>query len=373
MKNYPVPAAERTIHLLELLLQNPDGITAQDCLAHLDISRSGLFDLLRTLKALGYVESMEQRGLYRAGPRLLIWRSTVGSQSQDLLQSFYQEANRAELDETLALVIPADRELLVLGQVESSQFVRCSFDNEQTLPTETTAGTVLMEEPGGEVLRQGYRLERTNDLVELALPVCADGHTPQAALLLSAPAYRMTEEAVEAALAELRQMAARLSYRLGAQYYTPYQQPLSTQVEPAVPLSGLEMEAFLKGPWAARLACLRPDGSPHVVPVWHEWDGGAFFVVAWEGSRWGEYLLANPRLSLTIDEPWPPLRRVSVQGNAELLRQEDNGVHLSELLDRLSQRYLGQPLQPWLEQRTGSVFRILPERMRGWRGLKEAV
>ena len=36
-----------------------------------------------------------------------------------------------------------------------------------------------------------------------------------------------------------------------------------------------EMDAFLAGPWLARVACLKPDGAPYVVPVWYHWDGEA--------------------------------------------------------------------------------------------------
>ena len=229
-----------------------------------------------------------------------------------------------------------------------------------------------------EIQAQGYAYARSGESAELALPVCADGYKPEAALLVCAPAYRLNESILEKHLPDLREMAARLSYRLGAQVYAPFQSQDQPPVETTAALTEAEMRRFLAGPWAARLACLRPDGAPHVVPVWQEWDGKAFYVVAWQGSRWGEYLRQNPRLSLTVDEPWPPLRRVSAQGNAEALDQDglpdslDRLPALEKLLDRLSRRYLGEPLQPGLRQRTGTIFRIQPDWMRGWKGLQAA-
>ena len=41
-----------------------------------------------------------------------------------------------------------------------------------------------------------------------------------------------------------------------------------------------EVDEFLAEGRIARLGCLDADGWPYVVPVWHEWDGSAFWVVA---------------------------------------------------------------------------------------------
>ena len=90
----------------------------------------------------------------------------------------------------------------------------------------------------------------------------------------------------------------------------------------------------------ARLACIRPDGGPHVIPVWQEWDGEKFVVIAWQGSQWAEYVLQNPNVSLSVDEPWPPLRRVVARGKA--MKLPANSTTLDEILLRLSGRYLGQ-------------------------------
>lgn len=373
MEELPVPAAERTIRLIELLLQNPAGLTPSELLAQLDLSRSSLFDLLRTLKALGYVEQGENRGRYLPGPRLQAWHKSAAGSSQELLKAFYHEANQSSLDETLALIIPAAGGMLVLAQVESSRQVRSVLQSGQLLLNTSPTARLFEQPPPPEIQAGGYAFTRTGESAELALPVCANGTTPDALLLVSAPAYRLDEAILVKHLPELREMAARLSYRLGAQVYAPFQSQEQTPIEATAALTEADMRRFLAGPWAARLACLRPDGAPHVVPVWQEWDGTAFYVVAWQGSRWGEYLRLNPRISLTVDEPWLPLRRVSAQGNAEALDSDQLPGSLEKLLDRLSRRYLGEPLQPGLRQRTGVIFRIQPEWMRGWKGLQTAV
>ena len=44
-------------------------------------------------------------------------------------------------------------------------------------------------------------------------------------------------------------------------------------------MDAAEMNEFLAGPWIARIACLKPDGSPYIFPAWYHWDGVAFWLV----------------------------------------------------------------------------------------------
>lgn len=364
------PAVKRTIDLLEQLLQNPDGLSAQELQERTQISRSTMFADLRVLKELSYVEQADARSRYFPGPRLVAWqrRNPVGT--LDLTAAFQAEASALELEETLALILPAADNLLILAQQEAPRRVRSSFPVGHTISTDSCAAGLLFEPTGSAAVRAlGYHLQETGDTLELALPICPDGTHPEAALLLSAPRFRTSPTQITTYLESLREAAARLSYRLGAQVYIPFGRPSPPTIEPAQSMEPREIREFLRGPWAARLACLSPDGSPHVVPVWHEWDGQNFFVVAWQGSKWGEYLKTNPRVSLTVDEPWPPLRRVSVQGYAQILENSQANIQLPQLSERLSRRYLGKALHPTQEQRQGSLFRIQPDKIRGWRGL----
>jgi DNA-binding IclR family transcriptional regulator len=370
-QDLPVPAAGRTLQLLEFLLANPTGVTPQDFLAQLDITRSSLFALLQTLKTLGYVEQTELRGSYFPGPRLLAWRGVAWKDPQDLLTAFQQETASSPIDETMALAIPNPPNILLLAQRESAHHVRTSFETgRRYTPEEFAAGPILEPVPSDSVQDVGYHMQEGSESTELALPICEDGHHPTAALLLSAPRYRHSLESLLDYLPSLREMAARLSYRLGAPVYAPYKQPVLSKIEPTLPLSDEELSTFLQGPWVARLACIRPDGTPHVVPVWHEYDQSDFYVASWGGSKWADYLVANPRVSLTIDEPWPPLRRVSAHGLAQPLENDDLPGGIFAILNRLSQRFLGQPLSPEMASRPWQAFRIHTEQIRGWRGLR---
>jgi hypothetical protein len=140
-----------------------------------------------------------------------------------------------------------------------------------------------------------------------------------------------------------------------------------------------EIDAFLAGPWLARLACLRDDGWPYVVPVWYHWDSEAFWVVARKRSEWAHYIAADPRVSLVVDEPDPPIRKVICEGRAEIAEWGvgpylDNGK--TSIWNRIGEEHTGpRYLGARAAEYRGSVnvepcttIRIAPVRLTTWQG-----
>jgi Pyridoxamine 5'-phosphate oxidase len=140
-----------------------------------------------------------------------------------------------------------------------------------------------------------------------------------------------------------------------------------------------EMDEFLKGPWLARLACLKPDGSPYIVPTWYHWDGEAFWVVPRARSAWAEYMSRDPRVALVVDEPAPPIRKVICEGMAEVVETPvgpylENGE--KSIWNQIGEqhtgpRYLGEKAREY----RGSVnvepcwtFKIVPKKITTWQG-----
>lgn len=144
-------------------------------------------------------------------------------------------------------------------------------------------------------------------------------------------------------------------------------------------LNNQEIDDFLAEPWLARLACLKPDGRPYVVPVWYHWDGEAFWLVARKKSEWALFIANDPRVSLVVDEPDPPIRKVICEGLAEVVEEPvgpilDNGQ--SSIWNRIGSehtgpRYLGEKSSEYRSSVNTEpcwTFKICPEKLVTWQG-----
>ena len=102
-----------------------------------------------------------------------------------------------------------------------------------------------------------------------------------------------------------------------------------------------ELAAFLRRPLVAGLTTLRPDGSPHTTPVWHEYDGSSFRCIMGDQSVKARNVRRDHRVSLCIATHQEPYAYVLMDGTAEL---SDIGV--DELAHSLSVRYVGAERGP---------------------------
>ncbi|MBN1266577.1 MAG: pyridoxamine 5'-phosphate oxidase family protein [Anaerolineales bacterium] len=365
-----VPTADKTLQVLEIIRQQ-SSTSIQSLLSQIDISRSSLYALLHTLKTIGYIEQRGIRGNYQPGPRLVSWSHTSPVEPQDLLTAFYQEIATLPLDETTALIRLAHGELITLAQIESSQTVRVVLDSGQKVPAGLSSLAAILDYSSTKsVPADGFLLSDAGGILAIGLPVCRDGIHPDAALVLCAPCSRHTGDDLLTILPELREMAARLSYRLGAQVYSPYHENTPRPLPFTQVLSKSDIDDFLQRPWAARLACVRPDGTPHVVPVWHQWDGESLYLLAWPDSHWASYLSANPSVSITIDEPWSPHRRVSIRGKARQLREEELPQAKKEFMEQFFLHYLRHSIPPESPAWQADPFQVKPVTISGWIGLQ---
>ncbi|MGB4137110.1 MAG: pyridoxamine 5'-phosphate oxidase family protein [Microbacterium sp.] len=139
-------------------------------------------------------------------------------------------------------------------------------------------------------------------------------------------------------------------------------------------LESEELATFLGEGLIARLACLDENGWPYIVPCWHEWDGEAFWVVARKRSRWAEYLAANERAAITVDED-ERQRKVVAQVRATVVEQPNLGGAWVPIAERMSVRYLGpngpKYLEPTLDKPRW-LIRLDPISMQTWQGVEWA-
>ncbi len=105
-------------------------------------------------------------------------------------------------------------------------------------------------------------------------------------------------------------------------------------------MSERERLRFLsEGTRTGKLATVRSDGSPHVVPIWFVLDDdGALVFNVDGGSLKAKALQRDPRVSLCVDDETPPFAFVLLEGTAEVSYDVDEMLPWST---RIGARYMG--------------------------------
>jgi general stress protein 26 len=100
-----------------------------------------------------------------------------------------------------------------------------------------------------------------------------------------------------------------------------------------------QIDKFLAGPNIARVATVRKNGAPFVVPVWYEWDGKDCYIVGRESSSWIENIEHEHRVTILIDTDVYPTRKVVFEGEAEIVgRSTEDWVGIGK---KMVKKYVG--------------------------------
>jgi PPOX class probable F420-dependent enzyme len=130
---------------------------------------------------------------------------------------------------------------------------------------------------------------------------------------------------------------------------------------PRVPVPA-EVDAFLREPNPAVVATLRPDGSPHTVPTWYDWEDCRVLLNMEDSRLRLGYMRRDPRVALTIlggEDGW--YSHVSLLGKIVSI---DDDEDLADI-DRLALRYTGKPFRTRDRKRVSAWLE--PERWHEWR------
>jgi hypothetical protein len=109
-----------------------------------------------------------------------------------------------------------------------------------------------------------------------------------------------------------------------------------------------------------------------VIPLWYEWANRCLWITASPDASWKIHIAEGKQVSLTVDEPWPPLRRTFIVGHAEPVANADIPGGLAGLRRPLAQIAGGQAAASRAEfQQTKGwqAFRIAPHKITGLQGL----
>jgi PPOX class probable F420-dependent enzyme len=106
----------------------------------------------------------------------------------------------------------------------------------------------------------------------------------------------------------------------------------------------------------AMLATTRPDGSPHVAPIWVDLDGDDVLFNTGADTVKGRNLAADPRVAISVQDDAPPYSFVTAFGTATLI--EDLG-QVRSWAGRIGGRYLGADRAAEMAGRNGVPGELL--------------
>ncbi|MFB7541635.1 PPOX class F420-dependent oxidoreductase [Streptomyces zaomyceticus] len=118
-----------------------------------------------------------------------------------------------------------------------------------------------------------------------------------------------------------------------------------------------QWRAFVSaGTRTGKLATVRDDGSPHVVPIWFLLDGDSFVFNTGKDTVKGRNLARDGRVSLCVDDDTPPFAFVSLSGQAEL---SEDPAELRHWAGRIGARYMGEDRADEFGERNGVPGELL--------------
>lgn len=133
-----------------------------------------------------------------------------------------------------------------------------------------------------------------------------------------------------------------------------------------------EYLAFLTSPArCAKLATVRADGSPHVVPVWFTLDGEDVIFTAGRSSTKVKNILRDGRIAICVDEDTPPFHYVLLEGRAEVLDSSvEAAYHWGSIIGG---KYMGVERSEEFGRRYGVegewVMRMRPEKIIAYKNI----
>lgn len=116
------------------------------------------------------------------------------------------------------------------------------------------------------------------------------------------------------------------------------------------------------------LSTIRPDGRPHIVPVWFMWDGESITFFSKPHAQKVKNLQANPNVMLAVGVPDGDMDVELIEGRAEVMTEPAADMAPGRL-----DKYAGLMARVGLTveqfvQTYSQVVRIRPTRFLGWGG-----
>ena len=252
--NYPIKVLDKSLSVLELLLQKDSAMNMTELSERLELYPSTIHRILDTLKYRGYVEQDPHTQKYQLGLKALELGMAKLHQ-MDLVREAtpYLKELENQCNETVHLGVLEEGEVLYLAKEESSQTIRMISYVGKRAPLHCTAlGKALLaylpegerkkmlskkvlprltentitdkrelEKELGKVREQGFALDREEnekDVCCVAAPIRNYQGEVIAAISISSPVFRIDKNAQnnlkEALIQTCREISTRLGYSI---------------------------------------------------------------------------------------------------------------------------------------------------------------
>lgn len=137
---------------------------------------------------------------------------------------------------------------------------------------------------------------------------------------------------------------------------------------PPPALAAARLDRFLSREPVVWLSTVRPDGAPHLVPIWFTWDGSSLLVFSKPAAQKVRNLRANPVAMLALGEPEDDFDVALAEATVQLLDEpahELPAAHLAKYGERMAA--LGLSPDEFLATYS-QVMVISPSRSLPWHG-----
>ena len=123
-------------------------------------------------------------------------------------------------------------------------------------------------------------------------------------------------------------------------------------------------EFLLRGTKTGKLATVRGDGRPHVVPIWYDLDGDVLVFTTGDRSVKYKNMKRDPRVSITVDDQTPLYSYVMIEGTVSF---SEDPAELLYWATRIGGRYMGEDQAEAYGKRNSTpgevIVRIIPSKI----------
>jgi len=245
-----VPALARGLRILELLAETKQPLRVADIAARLDIPRSATYELINTLRLHRFLDQDSDRRMMLGAKLAMLGASFESGVDLPRLAAEAARTLRDRSDETVQVAVLDDRYVLYIAKADSSRQLRLVSNLGRRLPAHVTglgkallaalppeefdrrmAGVELetytdtsiadldtLRTELADVRRTGFAIDNAESTPEVrcvAAPIQDTSGEIVAAISISVPSIRMTDDRLGECTILVKDAAAALSRRLG--------------------------------------------------------------------------------------------------------------------------------------------------------------